>query len=103
MYELMKNVVYDKIIENWRNRIDIRLVNNKKDCLKWTSTPSYMSQELFDNDLVAIRKSKVTLTLKKRIYSRSWSLKKWVFGSSWRTKLNIDLVVTSGCLLSRKV
>ena len=26
--------------------------------LKWTSKPSYMSQKIFDNDIVAIRKSK---------------------------------------------
>ena len=43
--------------------IDVRLVSNKKDYLKWTSKPSYMSQKIFDNDLVAIRRSKVTLIL----------------------------------------
>ena len=33
----------------------------KNDYLKWTSTkPSYMSHEILDNDLVAIRKTKVT-------------------------------------------
>ena len=48
-----------------RNRINVKLVSNKKDCLKWTSKPSYMSHEIFHNDLVAIRKNKVTLTLNK--------------------------------------
>ena len=46
------------------DRIDLRLVKNKKDYLKWTLKPSYMSQEIFGNDLVAICKSKVALTLK---------------------------------------
>ena len=29
---------------------------------------SYMSHKIFDNDLVVIRKSKVTLTLSKTVY-----------------------------------
>ena len=32
-----------------------RVVSNKKDYLKWTSKPSYMSHKIFDNDLVEIR------------------------------------------------
>ena len=55
-------------MENVRNRIDVKLVSNKKDYLKWTSKPSYMSHKIFDNDLVAIRKNKVTLTLNKPAY-----------------------------------
>ena len=50
------------------NRIDVRLVSNKKDYLKWTFKPSYMSHKLFETDLVAIRKNKVTLTLNKPAY-----------------------------------
>ena len=50
---------------NVGNRIDLKLVNNKKDYLKCTSKPSYMSHKIFDNDLFAIRENKVTLTLKK--------------------------------------
>ena len=54
-------------MENLRNRIDVRLVSNEKDYLKWTSKPSYMSHKTLDNDLVAIRKSKVTLALNKPV------------------------------------
>ena len=64
----MNNVAYEKTIENLRNRIDVKLVSNKKDYLKWTSKPSYMSHDIFDNDLVAIRKNKVTITLSKPAY-----------------------------------
>ena len=46
-----------------RNRIGVRLVSNKKGYLKWTRKPSYMSQKIFDNGLVAVCKSKVTLSL----------------------------------------
>ena len=64
----MKNAVYGKTIVNLRNRIDVKPVSNKKDYLKWTSKPSYMSHKIFDNDLVAIGKNKVTLTLNKPAY-----------------------------------
>ena len=51
-----------------KNRIDLRLANNGKDYLKWTSKPSYMSQKIFDNNLVAICKNKVTLILNNPAY-----------------------------------
>ena len=47
---------------------DTRFVSNRKDYLKWTSKLSYVSQKVFDNNLVGIRKSKVTLTLNKPAY-----------------------------------
>ena len=68
LYKLMNNAVYGKTMESFRNRIDVKLVSNKKDYLKWISKPSYMSHKIFDNDLVAIRKNKVTLTLNKLAY-----------------------------------
>ena len=68
LYKLMNNSVYGKTMENLRNRIDVRLVSNKKDYLKWIAKPSYIPYKIFDNDLVAIRKSQVTLTLNKPAY-----------------------------------
>ena len=56
-------------MENLRNRIDVRLVNNEKDYLKCTSKPSYMSHKILDNNLVAIRKSKLALKLNKPAYT----------------------------------
>ena len=64
----MNNAIYGKTMENLRNRIDVKLVNNEKDYLKCTSTPSYMSHKIFDNNLVAIRKSKIELKLNKPAY-----------------------------------
>ena len=52
-------------MENLRKTVDVGLVNNKKDYLKWISTPSYLRQKIFDNNLVVIHKIKTTLTLKK--------------------------------------
>ena len=65
----MRNAVYGKTMENLRDRIDVKFVRNKKDFLKWTSKPSYMLEKIFHNDLVAIRKNKVALTLNKSAYN----------------------------------
>ena len=64
----MNNAVYEKTFENLKDRINTKFVSNKIDYLKWPSKPSYMSHKIFDNDLVAIRKHKVTLTLNKPPY-----------------------------------
>ena len=55
-------------MEKLKKGTDVRLVSNRKDYLKLTSKLSYMSQKIFDIDLVVIRKSKVTLTLIKSAY-----------------------------------
>ena len=55
-------------MENLRNRIDVKLVSNKRDYLKWTSKPSPMSHKIFDNESFTIRKSKLTLTFNKPAY-----------------------------------
>ena len=51
-----------------RNRINVKLANNEKDYLKYTSKPSYTSHKIFDNNLVVIHKSKLALKLKKPAY-----------------------------------
>ena len=56
-------------MENLRNRIDVRLINNEKDYLQSTSKPSFMSHKIFDNNLVVKRKSKVALKLNKPTYN----------------------------------
>ena len=58
LYKLMNNAIYEKTMENLRYRIEVKLVNNEKDYLKGISKPIYMSHKIFDNNLVAIRKSK---------------------------------------------
>ena len=60
LHKLMNNVVDRKLMENLRNTIDLKLVSNKKDYLKWTSKPSYMPHKIFDIDLIEIRKNKIT-------------------------------------------
>ena len=54
----------NKKLKKW---IDVKLINNEKDYLKCTSKPSYMSHKVFDNNLVARRKSKLELNLNKPV------------------------------------
>ena len=42
-FKLMIDSVYGKIMENLRKRINVRLVNNEKDFLKYTSRPTYIT------------------------------------------------------------
>ena len=64
----MNNAVFGKKMKNLRNRIDIKLVSNKKDYLKCTFKRNYVSLKIFRNDLVPVHKNKVTLTLSKPVY-----------------------------------
>ena len=64
----MINSVYGKTMENLRKRINVRLVNNKKDFLKYTSRLTHITQKIFDKSYAAIREIKPVLTLNKPIY-----------------------------------
>ena len=55
-------------MENLRIRIDVKLVNSKWYYSKCTSRRSYMSHKIFENSLVAIRKTKLALKLKRPAY-----------------------------------
>ena len=64
----MNNAVYGKTVENLRHRVDVKLVKNEKEYLKCSSKRSYMSHKTFENNLGAIRKSKVSLKLSTPAY-----------------------------------
>ena len=52
LYTLINNVVYGKAMEKLRNRIDVKLVSNEKDYMKWASKPSYMSQNKYSQHVL---------------------------------------------------
>ena len=55
-------------MENLRKRINVRLVNNEKDFLKYTSKPTHVTHKIFDKNYAAIHEIKPVLTIKKPIY-----------------------------------
>ena len=67
-FKLMINSVYGKTMENLRKRINVRLVNNEKDFLKYTSRPTYITYKIFGKDYAAIHEIKRILILNKPIY-----------------------------------
>ena len=67
-FKLMSNSIYGKTIENLRKRINVRLVNNAKDFLKYMSRPTYVTHKLFDKDYAATHEIQSVLVLNKPIY-----------------------------------
>ena len=55
-------------MENLRKRINVRFVNNKKDFLKYTSKPTYVTHKLFNENFAAIHEIKPVLIINKPIY-----------------------------------
>ena len=68
LFKLMINSVYGKAMENFRKKINVKFVNNKKDFLKYTSKPTYVTHKLFNKNFAAIHEIKPVLILSKPIY-----------------------------------
>ena len=66
--KLLINSVYGKTMEILRKRINVRLVTNAKDFLKYTSKATYITHKNFIEDYAAIHETKPVLILSKPIY-----------------------------------
>ena len=55
-------------MENLRKRINVRLVTNEKDFLKYSSRPTYITHKMFGKNYAAIHEIKSVLILNKPIY-----------------------------------
>jgi hypothetical protein len=67
-FKLMNNSVFGKTMENLRKRVDVRLVNKESALLKLSASPMFVSQKIFNENLVAVKKIKESLTLNKPAY-----------------------------------
>ena len=67
-FKLMNNSVFGKTMENIRNRVDIKLVNNKKQAEKLSAKPNFNHCNIFSEDLVAIHMKKTKLKFDKPVY-----------------------------------
>ena len=63
--KLMINSVYRKTMENSQKIINVRLVNNEKNFLKYTSKTTYITHKFFGKDYAAIHEIKPVLILKQ--------------------------------------
>ena len=99
-FKLMISSVYGKTMKNLQKGISVRLVNNKKDFLKYTSRPTYITQNIFGKDYAASHEIKPVLILKKPIYIgfTVLDLSKWKmydFHYSFiKKKFNVELLFT---------
>ena len=59
-FKLMINSVYDKTMENLQQRINVRLINNEKDFLKYTSRPTHITHKIFGKNYGAIHENKAS-------------------------------------------
>ena len=67
-FKLMINSVYGKTMENLRKRINVRLINNAEDFLKYTRKLTYITHTIFGKDYAAIHEIKPVSIFNKPIY-----------------------------------
>ena len=67
-FKLMNNSVFGKTMENIRNRVDIKLVNDKKQAEKLSAKPNFCYCNIFSEDLVAVHTKKMKLVFNKPVY-----------------------------------
>ena len=64
----MNNSVFGKTMENIRNRVNIKLVTDKKKAERLAAKPNFKHCNIFSEDLIAIHMKKTFLTFDKPVY-----------------------------------
>ena len=67
-FKLMNNSVFGKTMENIRNRVDIKLVTDRKKAENLSAKPNFKHCNIFSENLVAIHTKKTKLTFDKPVY-----------------------------------
>ena len=67
-FKLMNNSVFGKTMENIRNRVDVKLVNNRGAAEKLSAKPNFEHLTIFDENLVAVHMKRTKLTFNKPVY-----------------------------------
>ena len=64
----MNNSVFGKILENIRNRVDIRLISTDNVAQKLAAKPNYDRWTIFDENLIVVHMMKTKLYFNKPVY-----------------------------------
>ena len=67
-FKLMNNSVFGKTMENIRNRVNIKLVTDKKKAERLAAKPNFKHCNIFNENLIAIHMKKTFLTFDKPLY-----------------------------------
>ena len=67
-FKLMNNSVFGKTMENIRNRVDVRLVNNQDKAKKLISKTNLKHWTRFDENLIGVHLKRIKLTFNKPVY-----------------------------------
>ena len=68
LYKLLNNCICGKSIASVRERVNIKLINDKKVYQQIVNNPNFMSQKIFSKKFVTVHCSNSVLTLNKPIY-----------------------------------
>ena len=67
-FKPMNNSVFGKTMENIRNRVDIKLVNDKKQAEKLSAKLNFYHCNIFSEELIAVHMKKMKLVFNKPVY-----------------------------------
>ena len=67
-FKLMNNAVFGKTMKNIRNRVNIQLVNDRDRARKLVAKPNFQHCTIFDKNLVAIHRKKLSYIFNKQVY-----------------------------------
>ena len=67
-FKIMNNSVFGKTMENIRNRVNIKLVTDKKKAERLAAKPNFKHCNIFNKNLIAIHMKKTFLTFDKPVY-----------------------------------
>ena len=67
----MNDSVFGKPMENLRKRVDIKLVTDEKKLMRLTSKPTFVAGKIFDEQLVAVHKTRGHGSLTHHLHSET--------------------------------
>ena len=108
-YMVVDNSGNGKTLENPRKKMNVNLVNNRKDFLKPARKPNFISQKIFSKDRAAIHNIKPVLNLNKPIYVGFCVLELSKYGmydfhcNYFKKKFNTDFLFTDTDSLTYEV